>query len=197
MSKQLKAVSLIGFFFGALFAQAQAAVITYHLQDVVFNDGGTASGSFDFDTETNAFSNVNIVTTAGSVLGGTVHDRQVFEYEGEKAAYFTDFDLEAAFNSDDPDFTGASLFYASRSAIGSGTFSELGVEAVVAFSDLDEYLCLNADCSESSIRYAYGGSFSFVTYDLAEVPIPAALPLFLTGLAGLGFAKRRKRVAID
>lgn len=30
-------------------------------------------------------------------------------------------------------------------------------------------------------------------FDVAEVPLPAALPLFLAGLAGLGFAKRRRK----
>lgn len=32
-----------------------------------------------------------------------------------------------------------------------------------------------------------------VTGELSEVPVPAALPLLLTGLAGLGFASRRRR----
>ncbi len=39
------------------------------------------------------------------------------------------------------------------------------------------------------------GEFAGVTYtNVSEVPLPAALPLFLAGLAGLGFA-RRKRAA--
>lgn len=36
-----------------------------------FADGGTVSGSFLFDPATNAFSSINVVTTAGSVLGGS------------------------------------------------------------------------------------------------------------------------------
>jgi len=32
-----------------------------------------------------------------------------------------------------------------------------------------------------------------ITYNVAVIPVPAALPLFLTGLAGLGFLARRRK----
>ena len=40
-----------------------------------------------------------------------------------------------------------------------------------------------------------GGGFAIAQIDARAVPIPAALPLLLTGLAGLGFASRRRKKA--
>ena len=49
---------------------AHAQPLTWILQNVTFDDGGTASGSFTFDATTGSDSNVNIATTAGTVLTG-------------------------------------------------------------------------------------------------------------------------------
>ena len=37
--------------------------------------------------------------------------------------------------------------------------------------------------------------FYLEAMEISDVPIPAALPLLLSGLAGLGFASRRKKKA--
>lgn len=37
------------------------------------------------------------------------------------------------------------------------------------------------------------GGFSIAQFTVSDVPVPAALPLLLSGLAGLGFASRRRR----
>ncbi|PSB67423.1 hypothetical protein C7B61_06255, partial [filamentous cyanobacterium CCP1] len=47
---------------GIAAAPAEAAALKWTLQDVTFNDGGTATGSFLFDADTNTFSDVNINT---------------------------------------------------------------------------------------------------------------------------------------
>ena len=52
---------------------ASADSLTWTLSGVVFNDGGTASGSFVYDAVTNKFSSINIVTTAGSTFGGATY----------------------------------------------------------------------------------------------------------------------------
>ncbi len=38
-----------------------------------------------------------------------------------------------------------------------------------------------------------GGGFAIAQFNVNEVPVPAAFPLLLSGLAGLAFASRRKR----
>ena len=41
--------------------------------------------------------------------------------------------------------------------------------------------------------FDFGGSGAIGTFDIQEVPVPAALPLLLSGLAGIGFAGRRRK----
>ncbi len=40
-----------------------------------------------------------------------------------------------------------------------------------------------------------GAGFTIAQFEVSEVPIPGAIPLLLSGLAGLGFASRRKKAA--
>ncbi|GJL92095.1 VPLPA-CTERM sorting domain-containing protein [Hyphococcus sp.] len=40
-----------------------------------------------------------------------------------------------------------------------------------------------------------GSGFTVARFDVSDVPVPAALPLLLSGLAGLGFASRRRKAA--
>lgn len=42
------------------------------------------------------------------------------------------------------------------------------------------------------IRFEYAGT-EFVVASISDIPLPGALPLLLSGLAGLGFAARRKK----
>jgi hypothetical protein len=60
------AVLLFGF-------SAQAAPVTWTLEGVVFDDGGTAFGSFIYDADFNVYSSVNITTTAGTDLAGDTY----------------------------------------------------------------------------------------------------------------------------
>ena len=51
--------------------------------------------------------------------------------------------------------------------------------------------------SANTIEFIYGGkdAAEFYVELISDVPLPGALPLLLSGLAGLGFASRRKRKA--
>ena len=53
---------------------ANAAPTLYELVGVQFNDGGTASGYFEYDPATNLYSNVNITTTTGGVRTGATYN---------------------------------------------------------------------------------------------------------------------------
>ncbi len=46
---------------------ANAVPIKWTLIDIVFDDGGTATGSFVYDAETDTYSNIRISTTSGDV----------------------------------------------------------------------------------------------------------------------------------
>jgi len=54
--------------FGAGLAHAEP--ITWYLQGVTFADGATVSGSFDYDANTNVYSNVAVSSTSGSAFAG-------------------------------------------------------------------------------------------------------------------------------
>ena len=51
-------------------APALAVPVLWSVEDVVFDDGGTASGTFVFDADTGVYSDIAITTTAGAVLSG-------------------------------------------------------------------------------------------------------------------------------
>jgi len=164
--------------------QAQAAVVTYTLQDVTFEDGGTASGSFDFDTITMIFSNIEITTTAGTLFDGTTHMSQPPFASTSGLSFFVDSDATSV--SGAPALAGAtSLFLGvADGPVFTSLLPQLGLSSIIALELISEGTCINPSCtSASSIRVAE--SRFLVTDGLSEVPLPAALPLFLLGLASL------------
>jgi len=65
---------MLTLFFAVLSGQsASANPILWSLVGVTFNDGGTASGSFVYDADTNTYSNISVTTTEGSAFGGAVY----------------------------------------------------------------------------------------------------------------------------
>jgi hypothetical protein len=49
---------------------ANATIVQFAFNNIAFNDGGTATGSFLFDTSTDIVSNLNFTSTAGSISPG-------------------------------------------------------------------------------------------------------------------------------
>lgn len=49
---------------------AYAESVLWTLQSVTFSGGGTGSGSFVYDADTNTYSSVNVMATAGPFIGG-------------------------------------------------------------------------------------------------------------------------------
>jgi hypothetical protein len=64
--------SAVGACFGMI-TSTQADLLNLTLDGVKFTDGGAASGTFTFNTTTNALSNISITTTPGSVMPGTTY----------------------------------------------------------------------------------------------------------------------------
>ena len=170
------AAALGAVFFAAF--PAHAAVITYTLENVIFDDGGTVSGSFEYNTSTGAIiTNDSIVTTPGSVLHGVNYDAGapggVFDLTVGSTIYFLDF-----LNSIE---------------------DQLGLSALISLSNVHERAI---DFPAPGVAIVLGeryGTGQLVTDDLAvsEVPVPAALPLFLAGLAGFASVRRRRSRALN
>ena len=64
----MKRVLLMLLVFGA--AVAKADPVTWYLVDANFSGGGSASGSFDYDADTNVYSNVAVTTSGGNTFDG-------------------------------------------------------------------------------------------------------------------------------
>ena len=63
----------LGIFLFFVIGSAGADPITWTLNDVVFGQEATASGSFNYDATTDTYSNINIVTTVNPAYGGDTY----------------------------------------------------------------------------------------------------------------------------
>lgn len=166
----------------ALGAGAQAAPVTWSLQDVVFEDGGVATGSFVFDADTGVFSEINVTTTMGSVLDGESYDIPLPVSGGNEQF------LIFANSAGVADFTGFNVIAIQLS----DQMTNLGGMIALSIAGFTfEYTCVDSDClgPADPLRRLSSG------YITSEVPAPAALPLFAIGLAGLGAHLRKRRMA--
>ncbi len=64
--KALALAAVLGIGTLAVAQNATAVVLTWTFSDVTFDDGGTLGGSFDYDADINAYSNINISTEGGN-----------------------------------------------------------------------------------------------------------------------------------
>lgn len=147
---------------------------------VVFDDGGTASGSFVYDAVTNTVSSIDIVTTAGTTFGSTT-------YTGVNPGFGpTPFDIVVVPNPSLSDFTNSMLLdleFATSLPTAGGTDSMAGFGF--------EGLCANPGCTAfagTPYRLMTAGE---VVGTPVGTPEPSALLLLGVGLVVLaGVAKR-------
>ncbi len=178
--------AVLAFFLGTFTGTgpANAAAVTWFLQDWVFNDEATASGSFVFDADTNTYSNISVVTTDGP---GPIFNGQSYSLtnpNGGGNADFFQLVVEAL-----PDLTGE----ISLRAVWDSSLTNAGGTVAILFAH--EAVCPDWECLAGSptSRSLTSGFISTVP----AVPIPAALPLFLSALVGIGLFgwRRRKSMA--
>lgn len=145
---------------------AMAAPVTYALSDFNFADGGSAHGSFTYDSSSNIMSAVNIYTTSGTAFTGDAYGTGVANW------------LYLEFYTDNfPGTTNETAFVLS-----------LNQGAISGTAQGTEFLCTGEWCSGSSI-----GLRSIVgSGTLTAVPLPAAVWLFGSALAGLGWIRRKQ-----
>lgn len=159
---------------------AAAIPITWSLVGVTFTDGGTASGTFVYDADTNTYSNVNITTTAGSVIltGATL------QFVAPGLAPNSSQVLTVASNA--ADLTGArgfALFFTPGLTNAGGTHSLDGQEAS----------CANATCANPAppARFTSGGAVTALTYAVPTLSTWAKIATGLLLVAAAFVALRR------
>lgn len=156
---------------------AQAMPITYHLTNVTFADGTTASGSFEFDANTHLSSGYSISTTPGTLTAFTWNQSDSGLYYGGGAGpnnfvlITTNGQRVFNFSFIDP-FTNAG-----------GTF---------AINTASTYECYNCN----PFRRVTGGTVTSLDLDPVTVPEPGTMTLTLSALALLGFIQRRRKQAV-
>jgi len=167
MLGQRKIVLFIIAFFAS--ATVCAAPVQWTIDSLFFDDGGTGSGTFTYDADTNSYSDINIVTTVGS---------------GFEGAAYIDVNTEAPLSSD---FLVAMIYPLGGLPALQLSFAAplTNVGGVVAINGYAESMC--GDGCEFPIadyRYISSGSVS-------AVPVPAAVYLFASGLGLLGWFRRK------
>ncbi len=174
-------VSVVAVWVALAPAPASAVPLLWTLNNVTFNAGGTATGSFRFDADTSTYSDVAVTTAGGGTLDAS------FDLAAGGNAGFLSM-LNAA---DGPDLTGAPTLRLAFLDLLTNLGGEVGLE-LNSFSSVAAG-CGNADCS-----LLIGGvgfqlaSGSVISEAVAQVPEPGTLAMLALGLTLFGFARRKR-----
>ena len=151
---------------------AQAIPVQWQL-NFQFDDGGSGSGSFYFDADTNSYSGISIVTTAGSLFSGETYNYLMPSLSSESYNLYV-------VAQDGGDLTGV---HGMAINFGNSLASVNYIDSIIGFA---ESFCVDAICSNNTdvLRNITSGTAS-------AVPIPAAVWLFGSALFGLGFFRNQ------
>ena len=166
----------------SLFASlaVNAAPVTWTLNNYVFDDGGTASGSFVMDSVTKEITAANIITTSGSAFVGESYSAIDAEY----GVIITAPPSFIQFYTDNlPGRVNETVFVLE---LGAGFDTSGGTYTT---KKAGEYRC-NHDlyCPSDYVELRETQPFSG---SITSVPVPAAAWLFGSAFAGLGWLRRR------
>lgn len=156
---------------------AHSAPILWTLQDVTFDDGGIANGSFVYDADTGSVSQFSI-----SVSGGTTADLTAFTYDNTNSFYFLGSSDRFSFLADSR-LRYLGLIFASTLTDSGGTIGILS-------GPPSSYECDNC----GTARLVASGS---ITTDPSAVPEPASWAMLIGGFGVAGAAMRRRKVAVS
>ncbi|MCP4320914.1 MAG: hypothetical protein GY787_03480 [Alteromonadales bacterium] len=166
---------------------ANAALVTWELADFSFDDGGTAYGSFVYDTDLNVVSNIDVYTTEGSRLSG----RHYIATAGVWGSN-TDFGILAFTDtSSTSNYQGAGWLRMDFHSISNVTDVGISLDQWLAVGA--ESYCVNSDCSSAAneitdpdnSRETISGYILSTQSVPSPVPLPASVWLFISGLVGI------------
>jgi len=170
----------------AFSVSANAAPLTWTIHDVYldgsdeYHNEGVVSGTFDYDANTNVYSNINITVTAG----GGVNEQSNWEPWGQPWDAADDLNLERPHTADCDIIIGNPDPFAF--CISDLNFSfETGLTNAGGIVEIDHVEATVYELDNIYERFAFSGTVS-------AVPVPAAVWLFGSALGGLGWMRRRK-----
>ncbi len=148
---------------------ASADGISWTFSGVTFDDGGTASGSFNYDAVAHTYSAINVTTTTGTTLAAATYTSLSF--------LAIPSDTGVVFGASSGDLTNTPLLFLLFDAhlTNSGGIVQL---SLLPPNDSVEGFCTNPDCSAFSIRSVTGGE----VVGTVVTPEPAAISLLGMGL---------------
>lgn len=162
--------------------------VKWVLSNVTYGDGGTASGSFVYDAATNTLSDVNIVTTAGTLFGGATY----IAVDPGFGPFAFDFAVVSKTSGNLTGAAGLELeFYLNQNYMNDSRVPPVNLTNAGGTIpvDLNEWVCGNAKCSDGdNVRGSNAGGWVIGT----PIPEPGTGLLLAAGLAGLALLAARK-----
>jgi hypothetical protein len=155
---------------------ASADGVTWTLNNVSLSDGGTVSGSFNYDASTNTYSAINVISTAGSVFSGA-------SYSSVTDAVFAGSTVVGLGQNPffDGDLTGQSIL----ALIFLNPLTNAGGSDSVFVMETD---CTTSTCLPAIPRLGVTGSVT----GAAAAPEPPSILLLTSGILGLTLFFRRR-----
>lgn len=164
---------------------AMATPVTWNLKNVVFTDGGTASGSFVFDADIGfgGYSNIAI-TTSNFGAFGAIYGTPNPAFPG----YSTFLIALAAIPPFAADLTGTPVLGLSFSSALTNSGGTLDILFPYPTGFTFERVCANTGCTGTSgpVRTLVSGQVT------TSVPEPSTMALTAVALLCVGLTKRRK-----
>jgi len=170
---------LLAFIFLTMSFGANAAMLSWTIQDAVLTDGQTVTGGFNFNSNTSTYSSIAISNSGTLEFPASTYDRvQASRLPCAGSASF------CVFNDSDPVLDDVMLILTlSENMTNLGGTIDINT-LFPAFA-----LCTDANCFANDTQEVY---FSQGTVTTNVVPLPAAAWLFGSALLGLiGYSRRK------